>query len=56
MKGPKIYLPRLTMRKGEAMQTPEAVAAMQRLYKLVLCHQLNDGYNFLSLGVTQLDI
>ena len=34
MKGPKIHLPRLTMRKGEAMQTPEAVAAMRRLYEL----------------------
>lgn len=34
MKGLKIHLPTMTIRKGEAMQTPEAVTAMRRLYEL----------------------
>ena len=34
MKSQKIHLPKITIRKGDEMQTPEAVAAMRRLYEL----------------------
>ena len=34
MKSQKIHLPKITIRKGDTMQTPEAVAAMRRLYEL----------------------
>lgn len=34
MRGHKIHLPQMTIRKGDEMQTPEAVAAMRRLYEL----------------------
>ncbi len=34
MKGQKIPLPKMTVRKGDEMQTPEAVAAMRRFYEL----------------------
>lgn len=34
MKGHKIHLPQMTIRKGDEMQTPETVAAMRRLYEL----------------------
>ncbi|MCP5126281.1 MAG: IS21 family transposase [Gammaproteobacteria bacterium] len=34
MKSQKIHLPKITIRKGDEMQTPETVAAMRRLYEL----------------------
>lgn len=34
MKGQRILLPRTTIRKEDEIQTPEAVAAMRRLYEL----------------------
>lgn len=34
MKSQKIHLPKITIRKGDEMQTPEAVAAMRRFYEL----------------------